>query len=123
MKPILFFFVLSSILLTAIAGCKDSPTPPSESTDPCATKKPVSAEFIMIETGGFWQAVSSETDTTIIGSRVTFQALQDCDSYEWKVGTDKRTWSSKSFTLLFNDFLESELPARVSIRLIAKTET
>ena len=42
-----------------------------------------------------------EVDTVLEGYPVTFEANQDLDSYEWKIGSDGRTWNEKKVSLDF----------------------
>ncbi len=105
-KIILLMMLLGAI---AFSGCPDEePIKP----DPCAGVVETSADFTMKE---IIDTIRIETDTIYTGNTVEFSAKYDADEYEWKLGTDDRTWKTKKFTLNFLNFM-----GNVDVRLIAK---
>lgn len=132
MKNIYLTFLFSALLVLSMGSCKDSPNPvdpndpnnpanpnsplnPNNPNNPCY---PATAEFTMREYGINFGDKFAISDTTINNTRIAFTAVQDCESYEWKVGTDTRTWKTKTFSLNFGDF--KEFPQRIPIRLIVR---
>lgn len=99
----LFLFLLG-ITVLGVSSC-------GEDCESCNT----TADFTMSE--GFlglgkyneWQ----ETDTVGVFSDIKFEAIcDDMTRYEWKVGTDDRTFTESSFTLYFTQ------PTTLDIKLI-----
>ena len=119
MKNTLKLTHISILLLILLFGgcqkCKKEVKP-----DPCIGYKPFSADFKMTEmlkTYNTTQIV--EVDTVLEGQLVNFEANQDLDSYEWKIGFDGRTWSEKKVSLRFfgqnNNYLN--IPFTITVTL------
>jgi hypothetical protein len=111
---IVWFFALTG--LAFFAGCDNGDDP-----DPCKGKTLRKASFTIAERV-FWYEVDTiqYTDTVLSENTVIFEADTaysnfDFISYEWKVGTDDRTWTTKKFALFF-----SEAFGQIEVRLIAK---
>jgi hypothetical protein len=110
MKNRLFIgLVLFAVFLTA-ACCKK---------DPCANQTVTSAAFKIYEPldEDIRYSEISSSDTLNIGN-VIFEAQDsssDVISYEWKIGTDPRTFNKRLFSLEFTDSGQI-----ISVRLIVK---
>ena len=104
------------------APCYDESNPDCVNYDPCWDRKePVSAGF---EVGRFFPLGSNSSfpfdylpmgDTVFAYSNVKFIAADStAEVYEWRVGTDNRTWHEREFNLVFQcDILHSTLPVRL----------
>ncbi len=114
----IILLLLAAILcgIFSCQGCKDVPEPCDDpgnpqcpNYDPCHGRKtPVSAAFNVYSfyPRDLAYPPSSDTileqDTVLAGHRLMFAALDpDADSFEWTVGEDDRTWSTRSFHLSF----------------------
>ncbi len=100
-----------AIGLVQFTGC-DGPEP-----DPCKELEPMSGRFTMGERitnyGGVDTVIVS--DTVITENFVVFRADTTYESYEWKIGDDQRTFTTREVSLRF---MQPE--SSVQIRLIAK---
>lgn len=106
--------IITMLLLGAVVllgGCPEEPIKP----DPCAGVVATSADFTIKE---MLDGLKIEADTILPYNTVEFSAKYPADEYEWKVGLDDRTWTTKTFTLDFHGFSGS-----VNVRLIAKRKT
>ncbi|MFN8359814.1 MAG: hypothetical protein U0264_07855 [Candidatus Kapaibacterium sp.] len=106
--------IITMLLLGAVVllgGCPGESVKP----DPCAGVVETSADFTINELSDTYKF---ETDTVLPYNTVEFSAKYPADEYEWKVGFDDRTWTTKTFTLDFHGFSGS-----VNVRLIAKRKT
>lgn len=89
-------------MLLLHSGCKNCPTP-VEPTNPCDTYTIQPLEIKIFERLG---------DTTHLlknefyggSSSIVFAASKKCDTYQWQVGTDSRTWRDSSFQLYFSSY-------------------
>jgi hypothetical protein len=106
-KPVFYWQACYCIVVGLLLNtCRD------KEPDPCKDLKPFEADFTINEVVDDTLFV---TDTALINNYVVFKAAEDYDSYEWTVGTDERTFRSKSFPLRF------EHPTGpLQVRLIAK---
>jgi len=117
-KQIQFFVWLGLVVPMAIGimfsleGCGDEP-------NPCEALKPMEAKFTIREK--LLNDLPTDTlqaDTTITGNVVAFEASEDYDNYEWKIGLDPKTFTTKKVSLLF---LYPE--DKIAVRLIAKKKS
>jgi hypothetical protein len=96
MKKILSVALLLAFLILLI-DCGD-PKPPIMPVDPCEKAISFNGSF------GIFEAVGDslvESDTILTYNSVVFRAAGEYDSYEWKVGTDDRVFTTRQFGLLF----------------------
>jgi hypothetical protein len=113
MKKILAGIVLVGMMtgLAQFTGCND-PEP-----DPCKEIESLAGSFTMGERitnyGGVDTVIVS--DTVITENFVVFRADTTYESYEWKIGDDLRTFTSREVSLRF-----MQPQSSVQIRLIAK---
>ena len=97
------------ILLSILLFVSCSSTDP----DPCAGKKPVTAEFeIRAHTFSGFELPDCDT---VANARISFKAIGDYDSYEWKIGYDDRTFTTKEVSLAFYRFY-GDIPIRLIVR-------
>jgi hypothetical protein len=115
MKNLLFFLLLGVLLAAGcredddeVVDCDDFTNPACSNYNPCHDQEEVSAAF---ETSTvLYNRVAEPAiyevfvhDTFLVGNRVTFEAEEkDAEYYEWKVGSDDRSWHSPSFSLEFS---------------------
>jgi hypothetical protein len=101
-------FLFWSGLLWVLMACGNERDP-----DPCKDLTPVTADFKIEE----WLFILGpyETDTVLTYRPIIITALQDYDSYEWKVGSDPTIRTEKSFNLGF-----TQAVGKIDIRLIAR---
>ena len=94
-KGILFLVLLATVgaFMFSLEGC-DHHDP-----DPCLGLEPITAKFSIKEPVADTTFV---TDTVFAGAPTIFEADQDYTSYLWRVGNDPRTWTTKSFSLTFD---------------------
>jgi hypothetical protein len=113
MKIQLFTLIGLAALLTLNAcrkeRCDDPSNPDCHNYDPCYGVVG-DASFRMMETAlttGFLcggtdlDRIEVEVDTVNPG-HVTFRANHEASSYEWRVGSDARRWTTREFELLFD---------------------
>jgi hypothetical protein len=128
MKRLIFATALLAAALLLGSGCGkedddcfDEGNPRCSNYDPCWDRKEaVSAGF---EVGNFWAGTNSGYpfnyllmgDTIFANSTIIFKARDSsAETYEWKVGTDERTWHEQAFHLSFGcDLLHTHLPVRL----------
>jgi hypothetical protein len=105
-------FIQILLLLGAVVfvGCPDDVV-----VDPCAGVMSTSADFTIKE---LVETYKIDADTVMPYNTVEFSAKYPADEYEWKVGFDGRTWTTKTFTLDFHGFSGS-----VNVRLISKRKS
>ncbi|MDX1904123.1 MAG: hypothetical protein SFU27_08190 [Thermonemataceae bacterium] len=96
--------IIGLLFLLSITQCK-------KEVDLCANQKPFEADFDIKEVVGDSSFV---TDTTLAQQFVIFEAKEDYDTYEWKIGLDERTFTTKDVQLFF-----PEPTLLLNIRLIA----
>ncbi len=107
------------ICLLVLAGCRrdDDPAP-----DPCA-ELPARLEFTMskrfLESSNTTSSIKIDTlvadDTFLAWDQIIFTAPEGYQHYEWQVGYDDRTWSTRTFGLTFSAPVE-DLPVRLIVR-------
>ncbi len=117
------------LLFAACKPCTDPTNPECENYcddpanlecfnyDPCYGKNAVSAAFTIEEViGGRGDSVYYiPTDTVIAGpNRVRFRAVQEAESYTWRIGNDTRVWNTRSVTLSFQNPTEVNVVLAVS---------
>jgi hypothetical protein len=107
-KLLLLFFSFVAIFL--INGCRK---------DPCDSAPPLSASFKITEVPYRPYSVDKEPyDTDSVSSvEVKFIANElNANSYEWKIGSDSRTFTGKELQLRFQNTLEKEFD--VTLRVV-----
>jgi hypothetical protein len=113
MKTRKIFSIVAFVAMTSslmwLSGCHDDPKP-----DHCMDKEEVTAKFTIGEKL-FVLDTAVVSDTTISGNTVIFEASEDYDSYEWKIGQDTRTWTTKKVTLPFI-YPETQLDVRLIVK-------
>jgi PKD repeat protein len=101
------FFLLIIISSFALSCCKDE----------CKGKSPTSADFKIYQPvfGNLKYTETNDGDTAVTTS-ITFSAQDSTlgNTYEWKIGSDDRTFTKREFFLDFRD------KGTVSVRLIVK---
>lgn len=102
----LILYTASIALAVGLGACK--PKKP----DPIPNTANFKADFTIKErVGEIWV----ETDSVVISNSISFTANDNYDSYEWKIGDDNSTYTTKSCSTIF---LTAE--GDVTVRLIAK---
>lgn len=98
-KGILFLVLLAmvGVFVFSLEGCDHHHDP-----DPCLALEPVTAKFSVKEPIADTTFV---TDTVFAGAPTIFEADQEYTSYLWRVGNDPRTWTTKVFSLTYNEAL------------------
>ena len=116
MKQLKLLMWLCCIALVGIQSrCKPDPEPViPEPFDPCAGRQPFKADFDIFDTYG--SLMSLPTDT-VAGFRFIATARDTYATYQWRVGSDSRTFNEKSVSLTLPD---QTVGQRIVIRLIAK---
>ena len=108
----LFFIGLLGFSMVGCHGCKEPVMP-----DPCEGVEEVTADFKMEYSMGYNEDERWFTaDTVTTTFTVRFSALGHYDKVEWKVGSDPRVFTSRSFSLYF------DTPATVLVRMIGYRE-
>lgn len=101
------------VTLLQLFGCGGDPEP-----DPCLDKKPVKADFTIGELISFFGGNKPDTivlsDTVLTGNFIVFNALDNYESYEWRVGDDPRVFNTKQLKLLF------QFPETLTVSLTVK---
>ena len=99
--PFLILLGLIGAFVFSLEGC--GPDPES----PCKDKKTVSAEFIVAE-----QLLSVDTlideDTLLTGRTLTFKAKNEYQTYEWRIGSDPRVFTTRSVSLFFEKSISAK---------------
>ena len=108
MKPFLYLI----FLMLVCATCKKNDVP---QIDPCLGAKPFTANFIISEN----PEDSVGTDTVLIYSYITFTAPNKYQVFEWKIGTDPRTFSGNNLNLLFDD-VNTQPGELINVQFIGK---
>lgn len=100
-------FALCLVMASACDNCEDPTNPECENYDPCWGMEEPIVDFEMGEIYGIsgGDDILFPSDTVGYGT-IYFNAigtgLEDVISYQWKVGTDTRTWNESSFSLVFS---------------------
>jgi hypothetical protein len=110
MKKYLFMIAI----LTAFCLFDNCSETPPESSDPCAGKQPVTAEFEIYEQLSYDSIFVA--DTTMKGNVVYFIAKSNYYEYEWKIGTMDSVFTSKAVALRF-----IEPYNKIEVRLIVRS--
>jgi len=122
-----YIALLTMVLIFSASSCKKCQDPANEKCenyDPCYSKTPFEADFIMEEVVSsqgsypFGLADTSYITDTIVAhvsssTRLRCTALGDYDSYHWQIGSDPTIFTTKSFTQYF------DYPVNVWVTLIA----
>jgi hypothetical protein len=113
-----FFFFISTLFFSCREDCDDPTNLLCPNYDPCASVFPADASFVVLDSiTPTWAdtSIGFVCDTFGTGSTIYFKALKKNigTTYEWKVGTDARTWTESEFNLIFSDFEGS-----VTVRLV-----
>lgn len=116
MKQLKFLMWLCCVALIGIQSrCKPDPEPViPDPFDACAGRQPFKADFDIFDT--YASFLSLPTDT-VSGFRFVATAKDDYDSYEWRIGSDSRTFKEKSVSLTLPDQTTGQ---RIVVRLIVK---
>lgn len=110
MKKLFFLTLLLAIIL--LTGCPDDPVGPKP--DPCEGKKPVSAEFDIMESNYWGQdKYYSKSDTILYANIGNFIAKEENATYQWRIGNDDREFSSSKVSLRF-----LEITGNIPVKLI-----
>ena len=103
------FSLCLTLLGLTLFSCKRDDKP----VDPCRDAKLFEADFTIKEHVGDSLV---ETDVVLAYNLVTIEAKEDYDSYEWSIGGDTRTYTSKSVTLRYLD----DAVGPIDVSLVAK---
>ncbi|MBS4014388.1 MAG: hypothetical protein KGZ97_11635 [Bacteroidetes bacterium] len=113
MKNLIFLILLFALIF--LTGCpNDDPVKP----DPCAGKKPVSAEIkVMQKVINYIESKDEwiETDTLPISKFVAFEAVGEYQYYEWQILGDTTKYYNRRQTFMF-DKVWGELTIRLIVR-------
>lgn len=90
--------LLLLLTLLSFSSCKKQKVNPS----PCAGKVRQEADFVIKEHVGHR---TFSADTVFRDNYVTFEAIGDFESVEWKIGDDPRKFTTEEVTLSFHQFL------------------
>lgn len=96
--------------------CDDPTNRDCPNYDPCLSYEPANAEFMILDSLTGWICdgelfgLSTEVDTLFVSNELIFRAKHDNDTYQWKVGTDDRTWIEKEFSLDFGTNGTGDIP-------------
>ena len=126
MMPMLNLRLLPCLLVLALfifffptckeKDCTDATNPDCPNYNPCLTAKEANAEFIIVDSlrpsVGVY-ATAFQIDTFWPTNNIYFKALHENDTYEWKIGTDARTFTQRLFTLTFDPNLTGNIPVRL----------
>lgn len=127
-----FILLLLSICVIIISSCdedcEDITNPECPNFDPCYGV--IDVPQATIEVGNALSLWPSEPDVlfqgdTLLYGGVYFKTnIANAIRYEWKVGTDNRTWDTKEFQLNFSDDDSTILRYNpIEVRLIVEYET
>jgi hypothetical protein len=128
MKKQFYRFIMIALATgSAITSCHDDPKP-----DPCKANKPASARFTIGEhitnySSGVGGAIKVDTvivsDTVLNEQQIVFEALDENDSYEWKIGEDPTIRTTKKVSLWFDASSGGfTLPYTTTVRLITRKQ-
>lgn len=96
--------------------CKDVSNPACENYDPCYGKKPVSAEFDILEVTANGNSIAIRPGKdTFIATYLQFVASEPNATYEWRIGS--KIYTQQSFELNF-----STAPANIPIYITLKVK-
>ncbi|MCO5252335.1 MAG: hypothetical protein M9949_13085 [Candidatus Kapabacteria bacterium] len=114
MKKISFIILLAALFF--LTGCpNDDPVKP----DPCAGKKPVTAEIKIMQEVRNADTASNwiETDTISIDKLVIFESLENYDFYEWQILGDTTRYYKRRQSFRFY-----EPWGELTVRLIVRSQ-
>lgn len=100
--------------ITILSSCK------KDDADPCKNLTATSADFKITQSLETYDInnnpikITKEVNTVYKSATVDFTALNDGVSYKFKVGTDTREWTEKSFFLSFPNE-EDNIPITLSV--------
>jgi hypothetical protein len=103
-----------------ITGCCKEPVTLPPLPDPCAGKKPVTADFKIKEVlgpGSYWSSFKTETDDILTNKNVIFEAVEQDAQYTWYIGSEVLT--TRNFGRYFN---ESYVGQTIPVTLIVEKE-
>lgn len=114
-KTFIWIVLLASVSgLIQLSGCGGDPEP-----DPCLDKSPVEAKFIVGELLPLFEGKKSDTvvvsDTVLTNNSIVFEATEEYESYEWKIGDDPRVFNTKRIKLLFPSPV-SQLAVKLTVK-------
>ncbi len=96
--------------------CDNPANPHCPNYDPCFGKSETNAEFVILDSivcgldfKYLWQSFQIDTSYP---KDIWFRALHKNDTYEWKIGSDPRTFTEKEFALYI------DVPGNIQVRLI-----
>jgi hypothetical protein len=130
MKNLFCLGILFTLL--AASGCRkdcvDPADPECSNYDPCTGYVAADAGFRMLKIpiatlgwdcdGEEPRDLEFETDTIFAGGPVYFRADQEQAaglSYEWKIGADARTWTTREFELRFGQNAVGDIPVTLMV--------
>jgi hypothetical protein len=128
----IFILLLLSICIVIISSCdedcEDITNPECPNFDPCYGV--VDVPIGTIEVGNTLYVGPNQPDILFQGDTVLYGGvyfktnISNAIRYEWKVGTDSRTWDTKEFQLNFSDDDSTILRYNpIEVRLIVEYET
>lgn len=108
---VLKLLILLPIVLLLTACPEDDPVKP----DPCDGKKPIRAEFDIMESN-YWgkEKYFSQSDTILYANIAIFNAKEENASYLWRIGDDDREFTTSKVSLRFLDVL-GDIPIRLIV--------
>jgi hypothetical protein len=112
------FLVVSAVLLTFVLSCKKEDLPP----------KQLSAAFEIREVAynpDFWDIKTYDTDSVSTGEVAFIASEPQADTviYNWKVGTDSRTFQGKRLELDFRSAPEDTIAVQLTVNRWNSTYT
>jgi len=117
MKNLLSQVSLSLVFILLVSSCCKEPVIPPFPENPCAGKKPVTADFKILEVLGptqFLSAFKTETDNIIYNKNVIFEAVEEGAQYTWYIGEE--VLNTKSFGRFFNtDWTGQTIPVTLVV--------
>jgi hypothetical protein len=113
--------------------CFDESDPLCENYDPCWEKQAADANFMISQKVFRSTMIDNEIvsipidtfigDTVLLGVPIFFDAYTtNADNYQWKVGTDNRTWRESSLYLNFDRNSTELLNRHLPVKLIVDKE-
>lgn len=130
---LILFHLLAVVLLISFSSCEeecyDESNPLCENYNPCWDKVAANANFIVSQKSFYTTDVNGSvvyvpidtfiSDTVLLGIPVYFNADDhEAESYQWKVGTDTRTWTERSLYLNFDKNDVSLIGTPLPVQLI-----
>ncbi len=110
-------FVFIMIVSLLLSGCHDDPKP-----DPCKDKTPTSARFVIGERFTYNKFDTLIVSDTVLNEQfISFEAQDENETFEWKIGEDTKVLTGKKVSLWFAASSGGfSLPYTTTVRLIVK---